>query len=363
MTSAARASGARVGQPASYQVTAGSPEADRDRVLALWREGGLELTGAADVTRQRFDWLYLQNPQGLACLNLLHATEDDSLVGMLGVGRRTFHIGTDAPLRAGLLVDFVVSPDHRSAYPALTLQRQGRAIAQESMEVLYGLPAPQAVAICKRLEYQVWQDFPRYARVLRFRGYVRRMLPGFVAFPLGFFADALVRLSVRARLLGNPTHGEWLTDFDPGFDELWSRFDRTGLCIGVRDRRFLQWRFRNGPRSQCDIYAVRSRKDGSLRSYFVCTQVGEIVTITDCLSLGSELEITHALLMLAAAARRRGAHSIAISIKAGPAFARALQRAGFSQRSQRPFFAVLKPDLLKRAAGHEWYLTQADEDI
>ncbi len=168
---------------------------------------GLELTGAADVTRQRFEWLYLNNPQGPAHLNLLHSGEDSSLVGMLGVGRRDLHIGGDEAVHAGLLVDFVVSPEHRSAYPALVLQRQGRELALQSLDMLYGLPAPQAVAICKRLETQVWLDFPRYARVLRFRGYVRRLLPAFMAFPLGFFADGLVRLGVRAACSATPHTG------------------------------------------------------------------------------------------------------------------------------------------------------------
>jgi hypothetical protein len=349
------------GASTSYEVKPADPSAAREQVLTAWREGGIQGNQSLESVQRRYDWFYLHNPQGMARLSLLF-TGEASLAGSLGIGCRDFFIGGERAL-AGVLVDFVVSPRHRSAFPALTLQRKGREHALQSMDLLYGLPGPTAVSVCKRLVSHVSLEFTRLARILRYRSYIRRLLPGFLAVPIALVMDALDFCRIRARLLLSPLRGEWVPEFDASFDALWAELDKSNLCIGARDRRFLQWRFRDRPgRRDCRIFAVYRKSDASLRMYFVCRGSGEILNIYDCLGVGSDSELQQGVLMLCLAARQLGAASLDVHLTGETPLLNALRRSNFSVRDTRPFFAVMGETLQARAGNHTWYVTRADED-
>lgn len=363
MTASAAAPGSPAGATSSslYDVRPTEPDGAHEQVYEVWREGGLGQTLTPESTRQRYDWFYIQNPQGTACLNLLYGN-DGSLVGSLGVGARQVFID-GAAHRGGVLVDFVVSPRHRSVLPALTLQRKGREAALGTMDLLYGLPSPKAASVCKRLETQVAFELPRFARVLRFRAYMQRVLPAWLALPASWVVDALDRIRIGARLFSSSNYAEWASDFDETFDTLWDAVDKRGQCIGLRNREFLRWRFGKQPGHTFDVLAIRSRRDGSLRAYFVCDRNGEALSVADCLSIGSEDELVQSLLLLGLKARKLGMASVNLRLTGLPAWSRALLRAGFRVRSSQIFFAVMNPSLAAKVAPYPWHLTRADEDV
>lgn len=360
MTLSARLSSPDAGTRPSYEVKPADPHAARDQVLGVWREGGLGGSQAPEISQQRYDWFYLRNPQGTARLSLLF-TGGTCLVGSLGIGCRGFHIG-GAGVLAGTLVDFVVSARHRSAFPALTLQRQGREHALRSMDLLYGLPGASAVGVCKRLTTHVSLELTRLARVIRHQAYIERLLPGILAAPAAFVVDAMDFLRIRARLFSSQLLGEWVPDFDESFDSLWTELDKSDLCIGTRDRRFLHWRFRERPGCDYRIFTVRRKSDRSLRMYFVCHRSGGLLSIDDCLGVGSDLELEQGVRMFCLAARKLGATSVDVQLTGETALLRALLRSNFSVREGRPFFAVLGEVLQGSASGRTWYITRADED-
>jgi hypothetical protein len=366
MTVSTRVSGPGASVPTSYEVRPADPYEAREQVLAAWREGGLESSQGPGISEQRYDWFYLRNPQGTARLSLLF-NGDASLAGSLGIGCRDFYIGGERKL-AGALVDFVVSPRHRSAFPALTLQRKAREYALQSMDLLYGLPGATAVGVCKRLASHVSLEFTRLARVLRYRSFIERILPRVLAAPAAVVVDALDALRIRARLLSSRFHGEWIAGFDDSFDALWAELDKGKLCIGTRDRKFLQWRFRERFGCAYRIFAVRRKSDASLRMYFICRSSGELLSIDDCLGVGSDAELEQGVLMLCRAARKLGAKTLDVHLIGETPLLKALLRANFAVRGSRPFFAVLGESLaqggLPAGASHcTWYVTRADEDV
>ena len=351
----------RAGTPGpSYQVKSADPHTGREQALVAWREGGLGGSQAGDLAQLRYDWFYLRNPQGKARLNLLF-TSEATLAGSLGIGCRGFHIGGEAAL-AGVLIDFVVSPRHRTALPALTLQRKGREYALQSMDLVYGLPNPNALGICKRLATHVWLEFERLARVLRYCTYIERLLPKLLAAPAALIVDVLDLLRIRARLLPSKVRGDWVTGFDESFDSLWAELDKRDLCIGTRDRQFLQWRFSEHPGNSYQTFAVRRKSDAKLRMYFICHRSGELLSVDDCLGVGSDRELEQGVLLLCLAARKLGAASLDVSITGATPLHRALLRTNFKIREKRPFFAVIGQTLQAVASHCTWYVTRADED-
>ena len=346
----------------AYQVRAGDVSADEQAILEVWQEGGMGLSAGLEADRERFRWFYLANPEGRAFLNLLSASGSEAPVGFLGIGLRRFFMGDEA-LLAGTLVDFVVSPRHRSAFPALTLQRKGRELALRAVQFLYGLPDTKAVAVCKRLESHVRFELPRFARVIRSRPYFERLVPAWVATPLATFTDVLDRAGTRLQLLFSGLHGQWAREFDSNFDALWQSVNKQGLCIGVRDRAFLQWRFGQQPGHNYLIFVVRKRSSSELQTYFVCEASAKTLTVKDWLSSAAEGDLKAALLLLSVAARKLGVGAVEIQISGTQSQRKALPRAQFVLRSHRPFFAVVGEPLRERAAALRWYITQADEDI
>lgn len=344
----------------SYQALDGDPVVDRDAVLALWRHCGL--APIAKEAAARYDWFYLQNPAGKAQVNLLTAANSKEHIGFLGVGARNFCIAGESQ-SAGVLVDFVVDPKHRIAMPALMLQRYGQQRALQSMAVLYGIPDTKAVAIMNRLGNHVRFDLPLYARVLRSRPYLQRHMPSWCATPLALCVDSTDRSITGLRLLFSGVVGEWLDEFDARFDRLWEAVPKQKLCIGVRDREFLRWRFTDQQDKQFRIFAVRRVGADDLCSYFVCELLQGVVTVKDCLHVGSEAELRDGLLLLSSAARRAGATSVSLQVTPVGDFPRALRMSFFRQRSKRMFFAVANPSVRDRCVATRWYVTPADEDV
>jgi hypothetical protein len=345
-----------------YTVRRGDAARDVELATALWREGGMGSRHGEQMDRARYTWFYLDNPRGTARVNLLtHGAEQ--AIGFLGIGRRRFFMRGE-PVEAGPLVDFVVSPKHRSVFPALLLQREGRAQALQSMDMLYGLPDTKAVAICKRLESQVTFELPRYVRVVRSVAYLQRVAPRWVVAPLAFFADALDGLGLRLQLLlSRQPVGEWVEDFDERFDRLWQRFEQARYCIGERGSEFLRWRFKRQPARDYKIFTLCEHRSRDLLAYFVCEADGGALRVKDMLSCGRPGDLKAGLLLLSREARRMGLQSVEVQIAADETTIRTLKGSQFLWRSSRPFFAMVNAPLRQTSASVPWYITQADEDV
>lgn len=341
----------------AYEVRPGDAHADAERVVRIWQEGGFIMGPGA---RARFDWLYLGNPAGVGHMNMLYSGGES--IGFLGVGPRRFSVD-GADVSAGMLVDFVVRADHRTAVPALMLQRAGRQRATESMQFVYGLPDTKAVMVFKRLGADVKFDLPTFARVVRTKGFLARHLPVPLATLAGAMCEAGDRMLIAARLLGSGLDGAWIEQFDDRFDRLWAECAKQDTCIGVRDRAFLDWRFGRQPDKSYRIFTVTRSGSRDLLAYFVCEVIDTVLNVKDCLTVGTQHQVTQALLLLTLAARGLPVSVIHLQIATRSAFVGALRAALFRQRSQRPFFAMLQPSVREQASKAAWYVTQADEDI
>ncbi|HEU4603394.1 MAG TPA: hypothetical protein VFS24_15580 [Steroidobacteraceae bacterium] len=347
-----------------YRVVEGVAQTDRETVLALWRDGGLgqQVLGANHAhDAARFEWYYLQNPQGIARVYLLKHAGSDRPIGTMGIGPRMFWVA-GAELVGGTLVDFVTHPKHRSAFPALMLQRQSRALGLASMQVVYGLPDAKAAAICRRLQSQVQFEVPRWVHVVHAAPYLARLVPSGIASVIGACLGLAHAATLAVRLAGCGVVGEWLSHFDDRFDALWSSVDKRTRIIGQRDSAFLRWRFGQQPGRQHRIFVSRPRGARDIRTYFICEIEAGVLVVKDCLSQGSPQQIAIDLLLLCRAARALPVKSLELLLQADESWNRALASAAFKRRSHRPFFATLAPD--HQIPGElQWYVTQADEDV
>jgi hypothetical protein len=332
---------------------------DKAKALAVWRMSGFG--GSAAEHPGRYEWFYRSSLHQLAHINFLEY--GDEAIGFLGVGFRKWCVAGE-PITAGVLVDFVVHPSHRTALPALMLQRHGRRRAKQNAQLLYGLPAAKAEAIFRRLGGEFECQLPRFVRILRSRTYLERLLPTWLASPLSLLIDSTSIVWTYARQLFSRSEGAWLERFDDRFDELWRRLDKRARCMGVRDRGFLEWRFMQRSERSYQIFAVTERSNPQqLRTYFVCERSAATLVIKDLLHVGSGKELRDALLKLSLCARAQGASALSLEIAGDREITNALRRTQFFKRDSRPLFATVSEHIREKIKDARWYITQADEDI
>jgi hypothetical protein len=151
-------------------------------------------------------------------------------------------------IRAGVLVDLAVNPEHRSLGPAMMLQQGLIAAGRRDLDVLYGFPNPKATAVFKRIGYRPFGEIVRYARVLRHRGYLEQRIPSVLAAPAALLLDAAFGLRDAWRRATAPRlQVRWRDEADPRMDSLWECSAPRDSFGAIRDARHVRWRFDQAP--------------------------------------------------------------------------------------------------------------------
>jgi len=341
-----------------YVVHEGDPLRDRDTVLSLW-SGNL---GQQDRIASKYDWFYLGCPHGEPLLQLLRHTESQSWVGTACAGRRRMRWhGRD--IRAGVLVDLAVIPEHRSLGPALILQQGLIEAGGRQLDLLYGFPNPKAAAVFKRIGYSKLTDIVRYAHVLRHGPYLRSKMPGWLAISVGAVADLVFALadSVK-RLFAKRINATWTDRADARMDALWPASPRGDGLVGVRDSTHAKWRFDDCPLARTRYLLLTQPGQDSLHAWFATQVEGGTLHVRDYWSMDGINGIDSAcLLALIAAARETGHASVSVEIAANQSHLDCWIRQGFVPRSRRPVFGRWSA-AADREAEQDLFLTSADED-
>lgn len=343
----------------AYATEAANAAECGEQVMALWGKG----LDDGDHSRRKLDWYYRRNPEGWPLVVFLLHGPGRQAVGVAAAGTRRMRHG-DRTLTAGLMVDFVVAEEHRTLFPAIFLQKAICALALGSHALLYGIPNPRSLAAERRAGYRPVGAMIRRVRVLRVAPYLARHLPSLAARLAGALADPLLLLASRIRAL--PATGfrtQWLDRPDERFDDLFARAQRAGTMMGVRDRRFLDWRFVRCPFGKHRFFAVVSERDGRLAAYAVCDSHDRSLHVRDFLADPAlPPAFTRLWSDLALAAHRAGHESLSVEVLGPAALHRRLGAEGLIARERQPVLAVLPGELAHLADEERWFLTNADDD-
>jgi hypothetical protein len=264
----------------SYVALAADLRADRQTIVSLWASN----LGHPERREDKFDWFYLRNPAGAPQVLLAYCpAADGAPVGVIGLGTRRMQL-TGRPIDAGLLVDFGVLPEHRTLYPAMLLQTALRDRFLPTLGMLYGFPNAKSEPVVRRLGYEVAGQMVRYVRVLRSADYLPADLPRAVRHAVGATADWFTRAWHRARQAQGSTGmcTQWLDRPDSRFDALWAAQSAQPILLGVRDCRYLTWRFEQKPWKTFRFLTLNSRSDG-LVAYAATEVAARVLHIRDLL--------------------------------------------------------------------------------
>lgn len=340
-----------------YTVQDGDASRDRESVLSIWR-GNL---GQEAHLAAKYDWFYLGAPTEAPLLQLLRHESSGAMVGVCSAGRRRM-LWRGRDIRAGVLVDMAVTPEHRSLGPALILQQGLVAAGKRELDVLYGFPNPKAAPVFKRIGYRHLCDIVRYARVLHHAGYLARRMPPLPARLAGALIDLAVHIADTLRGLGRPRlQPKWSEHADPRMDALWSGSPHGQDVLAIRDAQHVQWRFDQSP-LRTHRHLLLSDADGTLSGWFATEVIDDTLHVRDFWSRDAAHGIgRHYLDALLRAARAAGHAAVSVELAASAAHLDAWYSSRFVERSRRPVYGqwtAADPGSDPPAV----FLTSADED-
>jgi hypothetical protein len=242
---------------------------------------------------RRFQWLYLNNPDGPA-RSWFACDGAGQVIGVTSLFPRSVWIG-DKLRMCGQVGDFAVASGHRSLGPALMMQRATFGPVDEgSLSFCYDCPPHEAgMATFRRLGIPSHCALERYALPLRVDAFLNRRF-GFTPPLLPAVGNGLLRLMRPS--LPRPA-GLDISEHTGLFEDEFSQLDcAVKVADSVRRQRsaaYLNWRYRQHPLLQYRVFTAR--RSGELIAYVVFCVTNTNVTIVDL--FGKDLaEVAPALL-------------------------------------------------------------------
>jgi hypothetical protein len=354
-----------------YSTIAFDPRLHRDALLELWKRN-MSNPRIPEVALERYRWFYNDNPVGEPVTNLLVDDTSGTIVGCGSFFPRRMFVG-GRRYTAGILSDFAVDAAHRSAGPAVALQRSLAERATEGIvDFLVTYPNLSAAPIFKRIGYKAVGTTQTWVKPLRSVTELRKRVPApgaALAAPVvdfGLFAWDAVRQVAESRR-GNLRFRAFTTDHvDERFEHLQPPNPAVLSVIGERSRQYLTWRYERFPLTRYSFFGLAD--DGLIAGYVAYQRNGDVAIIADVLC-AVDLRIEALVLGFAAHARRVGCRSVRADLIGPEAFGTVLRKLGFyrrvNDRSLLTYFASDVPENIKSVAlnADHWLMFDAELDI
>lgn len=323
----------------------------------------------------RLEWLYERNPAGPPTTILGMHDESGGVIGCGSIIPRQMRIGGQL-VSAGMLADFAVSPSHRTAGPALTIQR---GIVERSADAgftfLFGYPNKSSEPILRRVGYQCVGETEAWSKPLRTRERIQeriRFAPAAaMAAPVVDTALAGADLIRVARKRSGPRASLEVLDRPDGrFDDLWSRSLDSLTVQGDRSASYLAWRYAQSPGKDYRFLCLVDRSSRALLGYAAVTVSDNKVAVVGdlvCLDYDATLAslISHTALQL----RREGMEILRVDYIGPKSFGDKLRSLGFFRRPQGRavlayFGSDCSPTLRQQVLDLDgWLMLDAELDI
>ncbi|MBN8924948.1 MAG: hypothetical protein BGP10_03905 [Rhodanobacter sp. 68-29] len=324
-----------------YETIEGRLEQDRDTVIGIWRG---HIGWQAQLERM-YDVYYLDCPFGRPLLQLLRHRASGEIVGTLGAGPRPM-LWQGRELRAAAASHLAVLPGHRSLRPALQLLRDMTVRGLEQFEFAYGLTNALGGAIGLRGGYSVPVRLRRYVKVLRYRRFAQRVLPGPLGRAGGALLDGAVAVGRQPWLPGRRSglHAAWTDAIDPRMQALWERSERGDGLSTMRTATMLEWRLLRLPALRRRFLLVAPAAGAPLLAWFACeanAHVPGLMTVTDAWFAGGVREADRrAVRELCRMAYAAGCEGIEVRLAAAAPVLEAWRAEGFVARGEQPLFVA-----------------------
>lgn len=344
----------------SYSVTRTNLERDRNDIVLLWKRN------FPDLSEERYDWIYQNNPHGKALSWGVRETASGSVIGAASLFPRKMNLNGQS-ITVGIAGDFAVNQEHRGSNVAIKLQRAVTAkVTDNDLALIYGISNEKSEPVQRRVGYVLLGKMDRWAKVLKTTKYLKASpLRGLVSKPIDFIMKNLSKETRCQRAEGYRI--QKLNSFDPRFDQFWEKASRQFDIIGERSKDYLNWRYGQSPHRSYHIFSLIKKDNQEICGYVVYYVENKVGFIADILFLdfGSALDIL--LSEFIVYLRDQDVESLSILLFGCPPLAKKLKSFGFLLREEESRILVY----LDRNSPYadfvlnreNWLLLEGDRDI
>ncbi|MFM8582613.1 MAG: hypothetical protein ACKOFW_14040, partial [Planctomycetaceae bacterium] len=262
--------------------------------------------------------------------------------------------------------DFTILPEFRTLGPALELRRQATiAITQGRADFLYAHPNSRMAAVHRRVGHQPLGEMQRWARPL---SVAERIPTGGWKTPLRGIArsviDPLLHGLLSPLLRSRGVRVAPRVEFDERFDRLFDRHAGRLEVVGVRDARYLNWRW--AQESGAHAWLLLDERDSELEGFAIVTAESDHCLIRDLFPTHDSRVIRRLLVAASRLALTQRRPNISFTLLASSPLHSLLPNQLFSQRPDVSeafvFFPPNRTDLEPVGRVTAWYLTSGDRD-
>ncbi len=282
------------------------PSPYREQILRFWE---MYLPGTPPV---RYEWMREGNPAGPAVWFVALEEGRDEIAGTMTILPRVMYRG-GAPLRAGILGDFMIDAKYRVFGPNLRIMRAAvDSMNEVGCSFLYTVPNEASMKVAERVGIREITPLSCYARPIDMRHYLSRALPESLSAILAPAADLVLRLSSRE------THGrgsgtiEEIAEIDSSFDRLQERvLERFHGLMGDRSAAYLRWRYSRNPLYDFRVIVCRRPGRSDPDGYLVfCEREENKIEIYDIVALDAPCRdaLMREMISIARAERRQAVY-------------------------------------------------------
>jgi len=347
----------------SFEVIEQSLNAARDEAIAVLNQTRRHATDEA-----RFDWLYRGNPDGEAVLWAVRKVATGEMAGFtVALPRRMMVDGQLRTCWNG--ADFSIRPEFRALGPAIKLRRAAKVgIDAGRADFLYAHPNERMAVIHSKVGHFPVGRMRRYAKVLRSGPYIERKVGNKrVAAAAGTIIDPLVRLAGRESRHRSKLDIAAVSParFDDRYDRLFEEHTNCSRVVGVRDARYLNWRYAENPLYQ--THALEAREGNRLLGYLLFIAESDVLQIKDVFPPGNEAAARDLIAGVIREGRKRRLQSASITTLEGNSLDPLLAEFGFHPRAETSEMFAYAPessplrDVVLDA--HSWFVTVGDRDV
>lgn len=257
-------------------IRAADLERDRCGIVELVRR---HLSPAAGD--ERFEWLYLKNPHGVARAWLAIDEACGVVVGVGAAFPRRLYLG-DTIAEGWVLGDFCLEERYRTLGPALQLQRAILgAVDGGTVSFCYDFPNGGMAAVLRRLGVSPKGEFLRMVLPLRMDRQIRaRLGSGYGASVVNAVGNLGLRLMAQRLPFSSSVEvdrevGLCRSEFSALSEEI---AGRRGVCV-QRSAEYVNWRYLANPVRRHHL--LSARQGGRLRAFAVYTCDGHDAVLQD----------------------------------------------------------------------------------
>jgi GNAT superfamily N-acetyltransferase len=315
--------------------------------------------------RAYFDWRYLGRPCAAAPI-IVWAESESRRVGALTIFPHDFYI-LDGEYPLGVLGDISVRKECR-----------GMGIAGAMFGFIAGIEAARSLHGCvvlpnedaaRPLRKSGWHDtnrIERFAKVLDFGKRFSEHAGSRLLRTLGGPLNLLTRgLTYEGLYRSRRYRADLVSHLGDSFDDLWRGAEKRGKIMGVRDARYLRWRYQHHPITNYRMLAIT---DGaSLCGYVMYRLTDDLCFVEDAFCREPGQHATHVVgLLLTHLREQKSVSGVSVSINRS-VLNFPWRKFGFLRRAD--YQRVMTSDCSSvnarplAASAARWHVTTGDKDV